>query len=166
MFKLFQLRLESANSSIKFWSLINNFFLWFVSLGRENGNANTGSRNRVVSRLCALSRSQMMLVSSCPLALSLYCAWGAAHTTFLHLSAQFSGLACAKMCFPLPWSERVEKEAKPDQFFRGNPWSKLLSQAYVSLALTFGVSVWRLPNAFSDSSAPIEGSSGPYRGWL
>ena len=83
--------------------------------------------------------------------------------TLLHLSAQFSGLGCAKMIILHPWSEWVEKEAKPGQFFRGSPWSKLLSQAYVSLALTFGVIVWRLPNAFSDSSAPTEGSSGPYR---
>ena len=83
--------------------------------------------------------------------------------TLLHLSAQFSGLGCAKMYILHPWSEWVEKEAKPGQFFRGSPWSKLLSQAYVSLALTFGVNVWRLPNAFSDSSAPTEGSSGPYR---
>lgn len=58
----------------------------------------------------------MMLVRSRPLATSLYCARGAADITFSHLSAQFSGLAYAKMCFQHLWSERVEKEAKPDQF--------------------------------------------------
>ena len=61
--------------------------------------------------------------------------------TLLHLSAQFSGLGSAKMYILHPWSEWVEKEAKPGQFFRGSPCSKLLSQAYVSLALTFGVIV-------------------------
>ena len=58
----------------------------------------------------------MMLVTSRPPATSLYCARWAADITFPHLSAQFSGLACAKMCFQHLWSERVEKEAKPDQF--------------------------------------------------
>lgn len=77
--------------------------------------------------------------------------------TLLHLSAQFSGLGCAKMYILHPWSEWVEKEAKPGQFFRGSPWSKLLSQAYVSLALSFGA----YRTLFRTPLLPPKGAVGP-----